>query len=269
MKGITLLFAFIIIMVSCEKPVDYMLEGELPSSPDFTLDAVPGDPNSFVVTSLATGNFSHVWDFEGGSPATSRLVSDTVFYKKKGDYTITLHISAADGNGNAYASKDVSVAEDVQGCQLKFLYEDCAEKCWRLSEVEGSIIVGPDPFSGAWNVSGELPVSQSDDIWCFNEEGDFTYFNNGSSFSACQGYVEDEDYPVPENMTYTYGEEAGFEGFNLISLSDNFWMGVEDSGIEYSIVSVSPETMTLLAPIKTCDGTPSPGWFTFIFVVAE
>ncbi len=265
MKIYSIIFiALLAFTIGCDKQTDYSLNGSLPSSPDFSVVPVEGDPNSFVVTDLSSGNFNRVWVFANGIPATSKLQSDTVFYSKKGSYEIKLHVSATDGNGTAFSSKRVEVENDVAGCLYKFMTEECTEKCWSLSGAAGGVKVGPIPYSGEWYTSPDIVPTQADDKWCFGEDGVFKYDNNGSSFSACQGFIEVVDYPIPSELTWTYEEAAGFDALNRIDIQ-GIWMGIEDSGPTYDIISVSENEMMLLAPIKPCDGAPSNGWFTLTF----
>lgn len=250
---------------ACEKQIDYTLDGNLPEKPNFSIEQVVDNPNKFLVTDLSPSNFTRVWNFGKGIPATSTLVQDTVFFTKKGDYTITLHISAADGNGNAFASKTVSVLEDVAGCQYPFLPEECTLKCWKLSGEPGGVKVGPAPLSGEWYTSPNIVDTQADDEWCFDGDGNFFYNNNGSSFSSCQGFIEVVDYPIPADMLFEFKQGGGFDGLDEISIPTEIYMGVEDSGPTYNIINVNETSMVLLTPVKPCDGSPSPGWFTLTF----
>lgn len=270
MKNINLiLLGFLMLFTACEPTIDYGLDGDLPPSPEFAIEEVEGDPNRFVIRSLTENIQSLVWDLPGGSPANSTLAVDTVTYTKKGTYEITLHITALDGNGNSFSKKPIEIAEDAAGCPLPFLFEDCTTKCWKLSPEPSSVLVGPVPYSGEWFDSPDITDTQADDRWCFSEDGVLEYNNNGSSFSACQGFVEDENYPIPASLTFSFSEGGGFEGQDQIVSNEGFWMGIEDTGPEYNIVSVSETTMVLLTPIKPCDGSESPGWFTLTFFAAE
>ena len=263
--------AYIVCILSfsaCNESIDYGLEGDLPAKPEFSIEAVPGDPNSFVVTDLSQGNFSRVWEFKDGAPATSTLASDTVFYKKAGDYDIVLHVASESGSGTAFSTKSINVEMDVEGCQLLFLNEDCSTKCWRLSPEPESIILGPDPLSTEWFVSPDITPSQADDQWCFSEDGTLEYQNAGGSFSACAGYVDVEDYEIPSDLTYTFASGEGVLELDRISLS-GLWLGIEDSGITYDIYEISEEKMVLITPLKPCDGSPSTGYFTLTFLKVE
>lgn len=268
MKKYILYIVCIVGFSACNETTDYSLNGDLPEKPEFDIQPVPGDPNSFVVTDLSDGNFSRVWEFIGGKPETSVLATDTVFYPKAGDYSVQLHVASQTGGGTSYNSRNVNVVSDVAGCQLPFLTEDCTTKCWRLSGLPGGVKVGPAPYSGEWYTSPDIVASQADDLWCFSEDGTFEYNNFGVTFSACAGFVDIDNYVIPEDMTYTFEEGVGQDGLDRITLSD-IWMGVEDTGNTYDIIEVSEDEMMMLTPIKPCDGTASTGWFTLTFFKSE
>ena len=277
MKKINLLYliSLVFLFAQCNEVEEYSLPGTLPADPDFTIDPVPDDPNRFIVTDNSTGNFTRLWDFgPDGLPKTSSLQQDTVTYSKKGDYTIRLHISASDGSGTANSEQSVFVAEDgVLACSetLEVLTNNCTQKCWRFSEEAGAVAVGPEPLSGEWFTSNGLEPTQLDDLWCINiEDGIFDYQNQGSSFSACQGYVEDVNYPVPVGALFEYIPGGGIDGLDRITLlTPGSWMGVEDSGPTYDIFSVTSSRLVLIAPLFPCDGSPSTGFFTFTFKAEE
>ena len=58
--------------------------GTPPAAPEWSVEALPGDPNRFVVKDLSTGNFQRLWDFPGGAPKASSDVVDTVYFAKAG-----------------------------------------------------------------------------------------------------------------------------------------------------------------------------------------
>ncbi|WP_235291305.1 PKD domain-containing protein [Portibacter lacus] len=268
MKKIIWSIVILTMTISCAKNIDYGLEGDLPSKPDFTIEEVDGDPNSFVVTDLSSGSFTRLWEFQNGIPQTSKLVSDTVQFTKKGTYGIKLHVSSSDGSGTAVSSKEVIVEQDIAGCQFAMLNEDCSTKCWRLSGEPGSVVIGPTPFSSEWYSSPDITDNQADDRWCFNEDGTLEYNNGGASFSACQGYIDVDDFPIPAEINWSFSAGSGEQGLDRISI-DGIFMGVEDSGPTYDVFEISETKMVLLAPNKPCDGTGSTGWFTLTFFSAE
>ena len=87
--------------------------GSLPNAPEISWSFVEGDSNRIVVTDLSTGNFNRLWEFPGGTPATSQLKSDTVLYTKAGMYEINLYVSAEGGSGTAFNSAKVEILNDA------------------------------------------------------------------------------------------------------------------------------------------------------------
>lgn len=256
------------LFTQCQKDEDISLNGSLPEKPTFSLEAIPDDPNRFVYTDLSEGNFIRLWEFgDNAQPKTSTLKKDTVLFKKKGTYNVRLHISATDGNGTAFGEEAIIIAEDAAlGCTeiLGALTNDCTSKCWQMSNQNGSVSVGPIPFSAEWFSSNGLEATQLDDVWCFDAENFiYNYTNGGGSFSACQGYIDDENYPFVTDISFEFIEGGGEGGLDRIVLTDEgAWIGVEDSGPVYDISEISSTRLVLLAPIKPCDGTESPGFFT-------
>lgn len=276
-------FFFLIVVVSCiacdpyeEDSIDI---GMLPEEPTFTATVVADNANKIAIVNTSTGFYNFVWDIEGGLgleglPNRSTLDSDTITYTSMGTYTITLHAAKVGGNGTSISSQTFIIEENiVVECDEKFedLTNDCTVQCWTLSDVAGAVKVGPTQLSGEWFTSGQLPPEQADDQWCFDfSDLSWTYNNNGATLSACQGNAIDDAYPIPtgENFNVLPSGASTFSNFKIV-LNDGIWMGVEDSGSEYEIVSISDLEMVLLTPLTPCDGSPSPGWFTLTFKPAS
>lgn len=251
--------------------------GPLPEAPTFTASVDPDNANKIIITNTSEGFISFVWDITGGiglegTPDVSTLGHDTILFSMMGTYDITLHAAKSGGSGTSFSSQTFTIEENaVVECDEKFslLTNNCTTRCWKLSNVAGAISVGPVELSGEWFASPEdgHDPSQTDDRWCFSfEDFSWVYNNNGSSFSACQGFVEDTAYPVPTGVTYNVvNSGTTFSDYKIV-LPTGVWMGVEDSGPEYQIVEINEQEMTLLAPIAPCDGSASPGWFTIKFV---
>jgi len=238
--------------------------------PTFELEALASNPNLIVITSTANGFFDHVWDLPGGTPNRSTLSRDTVFYPSAGNYSITLHASKEGGNGTSSTTQAITIDQDAEAvCDdiTVLLTGDCTTKCWKLSEEPSSVKVGPVPFSAEWFDSPGIDPAQANDLWCFTFEGGVhEYINGGDTFSACQGFVVDQNYPVPTGVSYLIADSNSSNSELEIILDEGSWMGVEDTGPSYEIVSISEDEMVLLTPIAPCDGAPSPGWFTLTFV---
>lgn len=254
--------------------------GNLPEAPTFTASVDPTNANKIVITNTSEGFVDFVWDIDGGiglvgTPNVSTLSHDTVLFSAMGTYDITLYATKSGGSGTSFSTQTFVIDENaVLECDDKFslLTNGCTVQCWKLSNIAGAINVGPAELSSEWFSSPEdgHDPSQADDTWCFSfEDVSWTYNNNGSTFSACQGFVEDPAYPVPTGVNFNVVDSGTtFSDYKII-LPTGVWMGVEDSGSEYQIVDINENEMILLAPIATCDGTASPGWFTITFVPAN
>jgi len=276
----TFCLSLFLFVVSCEPYQEEGIDiGDLPGEPTFTLSVDPSNANKIIITNTSTGFYDFIWDVEGGFgtsgvPGVSLLQSDTILYPNMGTYDITLHAASSAGNGTSFSTQSVVITEDVMiECDDKFimLTDNCTSKCWKLASSAGSIMVGPTELSGEWFSSPDngLAAEQEDDLWCFNFDGlAWSYENSGATFSACQGFVGDPNYPVPTGVVYNVLNSGTTFSTYKILLPDGVWMGVEDSGPEYQIVSMTDQEMVLLAPIAPCDGSPSNGWFTITFVAA-
>lgn len=265
-----LFLSMLLCLFACRPEEDTSIDiGELPQAPEFEIEVLASNPNLVVYNITSDGFFDYVWDLPGGTPDKSTLSSDTVFYQRAGSYAITLHAAKEGGSGTSSNTKAITIEQDAEAmCEglTSLLTGECMEQCWRLSPDPGSVIVGPQPFSSEWFNSPGLDPAQENDLWCFAfEGGSFTYLNGGETFSACQGFVADPNYQIPDGLTYQVLPSASSNSDLKIILADDFWMGIEDTGPEYEIISLTEEELILLTPIKPCDGTPSPGWFTLTF----
>lgn len=241
---------------------------EGPSEPDFSITFLPDNPNTAVVEDLSSGNFARTWIFEGGTPESSNLAVDTVFFGLAGEYTISLHVSAEGGGGTAVSSKSVSIEEDaIIPCSdmLTMLTGGCDEgdiKCWTFTKAAGAITVGPFPGSGEWFTSTEdgLVPEQYDDSFCFAFVGNgFEYRNNGQTIDPFNGYVA-IDYDPPSDYTWAIVPGAGYDGEDQIVLPEGAFMGVWDSGPLYDIVTLTENLLVVRSEIVNADG-----WFELYF----
>jgi len=266
---ITLTASLLFIACDLQQPASREL-GPLPAPPEFSVEEVPGNPNQVVVRLLSTDFFDFIWDLPGGTPKTSKAPVDTIFYQRAGTYPISLHAAHTSGNGTAVSTQTITIAQDATlecNATLRLLTNDCSTQCWKLSPERGSIQVGPVPLSSEWYNSPGLDDAQIDDLWCFNAEtGAFIYDNGGETFSVCAGYVSVPDYNIPPNAGFTFSPSASGNAEFMLTLDEGSWMGVEDSGPVYEIVSISENELVMLSPIRPCDGSASPGWFTLTFI---
>jgi PKD repeat protein len=284
MRNLAYLFSILIVVLvaSCEPYQDQdIVLGDAPATPEFTIELMPGDSNTIIVTDLSEGNFARVWNFgenaDGQTPLkkTSTAVKDTVTYVKAGTYTITLYVSAQSGGGTNQNSKTVTIENDAATtCSgtVALLTGDCLPngRCWTLSQAAGAITVGPAPGDGSWYSSpaGGLVPEQYDDSYCFLYIGnEFQYNNNGGTVNPFIGYVV-EPFTVPDDAEWTYSPGTGQGGVDQIILPVGLFMGVRDASNVLDIISISETELVVRAPIVNEDGTPNNngGWFELYFV---
>lgn len=259
---------------ACDPDENTIELGALPAAPEINVRLLPEAPNFVEVELLSTtGVYGFIWDAPGGNPDFSQAVKDTIFYVDAGEYDISAHIAAADGNGTATTKETVRIAEDATGvCDdfLEILTGGCATKCWKLSEAAGSVKVGPSELSGEWFTSTGIDETQIDDRFCFTAEGfKYEYRSGDGTFSACAGYVTVQDFPNPPDTKFRTGLSTSEYANIELTFTQEIYLGTEDSGPNYLVASITEEELVLLAPIKPCDGSPSTGWFTYTFLAAE
>jgi len=262
--------SMLVFFFACRPEEDTSIDiGSLPDAPQFDVEVLASNPNQVVFTITSNDFFDYVWDIPGGTPDKSSKATDTIFYQQAGNYAITLHAAKEGGSGTSSNTKSIVIEQDAEAmCDeiTSVLTAECTEKCWKLSPSPGSVIVGPQPFSAEWYNSPGLDPAQENDRWCLAfEGGSFNYVNGGETFSACQGFIVDPDYPVPAGVSYQILPSSSSNSTLKIVLEEGSWMGVEDTGPEYEIISLTEDELILLTPIKPCDGAPSPGWFTLTF----
>lgn len=240
----------------------------LPGPPQISVEPVSGDPNRVIVRDLSTGFFSRTWDFPGGAPAKSTLAVDTVFYAKKGNYTITLYAAVEGGGGTSQSAQTVAIAEDATvACdpQTGLLTGDCgpAGKCWTFTTAAGAVRVGPVPGDWQWYTSpvNGLQGAQYDDSFCFYIDGArFVYDNKGTTVDPWNGYAV-VNYTPPNDYTWFISKGTGTNGADQIVLPDGAFLGVWDSGPVYDILSLTADQLVVQSKIVNTDG-----WFQLTFV---
>lgn len=245
-----------------------------PGVPDFTVEVVAGNPNSYVVKSNASNAYQVLWDIPGGVPKSSVKALDTISFPKAGVYKITFFASFNDGSGTGVASKTVNIAEDAPlTCSPKFalLTGDCtpAGKCWGLTAAAGAVRVGPTYDQvGEWftSTAGSLQNAQYDDRFCFTFDGFiFENRNNGASVNPWDGYtVQNVNFGVSD---FLFTEGTGTNGRDQITLQDDQFMGVWDADNVLDVMKLTKDELVVRARIRMPNGTPAAeGWFELTFI---
>lgn len=243
------------------------------AAPTFSITPIPNDSNRFEIKDLSVGNFQRLWDLAGGSPATSTKAIDTVFYNKKGDYSITLYGSKTDGSGTPFTTKKVQVFKDapiVCSPKLAILTGDCSPdgKCWTMSRAAAAVKVGPtyDDFSWFTSTADGLQAAQYDDGFCFTFEGMvYQNKNNGASVNPWDGYkVQTYD---PGKSEFIFKEGTGTNNRDQIIIPDAQFMGVWDADNIMDVVTLTSTKLVIRARIRAQNGIPNAeGWFELTFV---
>ena len=245
-----------------------------PGVPDFTIEAVAGNANAYVVKSNVSNAFQVLWDIPGGVPKSSVKTLDTISFPKAGVYKITFFATFNDGSGTGIASKTVNIAEDAPlTCSPKYalLTGDCtpAGKCWGLTAAAEAVKVGPTYDQvGEWftSTAGSLQDAQYDDRFCFTFDGFvFENRNNGGTVNPWDGYkVQAVSFGISD---FIFTEGTGTNGRDQITLQNDQFMGVWDADNVLDVMKLTKDELVVRAKLSDPSGTPAAeGWFELTFV---
>ena len=267
-----ILLALTTVITACEPVRDdeFNLSGEAPK-PSIEVTAIDG--NTFIVKDNTPGSFQRLWSFPGGLPANSTAAVDTIFYPKKGSYTMSLFVSQSDGSGTTSISKLIEITDNAaQGCsdKLSLLTGECFPqgRCWTFTREAGAVKVGPtyDDYSWYTAPAGGLQDAQYDDGFCFKFD-DFVYQNknNGASVNPWDGYkVQPLD---PGIATFLFSEGTGTGGRDQIIIPDDQFMGVMDADNIMDVVQLTETKLVVRTRLRAANGVPAAeGWFELTFV---
>ncbi|MBK8699019.1 MAG: PKD domain-containing protein [Saprospiraceae bacterium] len=266
------LLSILVLLTACEPVRDDNFNLPSPSEAA-SMEVIALSTNEYIVKDLTSGGFQRYWDFPGGTPSISGLATDTVFYAKKGTYTITLYVSKADGSGTTSVSKQVTVESNAAlqcSPKLSLLTGDClpAGKCWTLSRGAGAVKVGPtyDDYSWFTSLADGLQNDQYDDGFCFTFEGQqFENKNNGASVNPWDGYKA-EAYN-PGVSSFIFSEGTGISNRDQIIIPNDQFMGTWDSDNVLDVVKLTEDELIVRARLRDKTGVPAAeGWFELTFV---
>ena len=164
------------------------------------------------------------------------------------------------------------LCEDTAACNYDAnpteacLYEDAFGVCggegvfpelligsWQFSSVAGAISVGPDPYSDTWYSSpaNALQSAQYDDVYTFHPDGSLTTDYNGAIIDAFTGYVElAYGCTSPSTQFLPNGGTSGEDALELLTGTGDCacpFMGTNDAGLVYDIVTLNETTLVLHA----------------------
>lgn len=181
---------------------------------------------------------------------------------------------------------EVAGCTDPQACNFNdeagFNDGSCCYQCgegvvgtWGWSGEAGALSVGPEPGSSVWYSSpeGGLVPEQYDDQWTFQSDGTYLFETNGAVTNPYEGFIVTPISFGPGSYSLEPG--MGIDGGDLLIIGDLVtddlvpepcgWMGLWDSGPEYTVVSVDAESMVLVSSIRAQDCGPLEGYFTLTF----
>ena len=263
--------ALLLLLVACEPQEDEFGElPGLPGAPTLSVQVLEDDPNFVRIEDTSTDYFNRVWELPGGTPNRSSERVDTILYREKGTYEITLHGVANNGAGNTTATGSVTIETDATiACDetTELLVGGCAAgdvKCWTFSRAAGAVTVGPVPGSGEWFTSNAdgLQDEQYDDGFCFYFEGArFQYENNGLTVDPYNGYAA-LPFDAPTDHTFLLIPNGGPNGEMRIELTEGSFLGLLDASNVYDVVTLTETELVVRTPIRDAD----EGWFELYFV---
>ena len=154
---------------------------------------------------------------------------------------------------------DASANWDDGSCCFCIAGDVSLDATWKLSPEAASIMVGTEVDPGAYYVSSNnLPFQQLNDEWTFTSEGTFMYENGGATIYPFDGQYIDfpasfssTDYVLEmsseslENGVIHLGEQQVFGSILPEGISTCGWMGVWDSGPDYTILSINESQLVL------------------------
>lgn len=176
--------------VSCSDEYDQEL-GPRPEG-DFTVQAIEGMPNTYLLTSNVDEAFRYKWNFGDDTGWKEGNQTDTAYFELAGTYDVQM--IAMTRNGHVNSTQAVVVENNAPGVGCAGEPEEVITGCtdaqtWVLAGA-GSLWVGPADGSATW---WELPASDLEtracilnDHFTFQSDGTYIFENNGDF------WVEDE-----------------------------------------------------------------------------
>lgn len=170
----TLLLAGVaaVVMLSCEYETRDL---SVKPTASFTVTPIANQQNKYLLTSTSQGAFIYDWNKADGNGYRRGKAVDTVYFPKKGDYTVKL-ISYGEV-GMDSTQQVIKVAAD-DPINLKILTGNSVGKTtqtWVMAPAAGALWVGPnDAGAGAWWASGVADVTDSKRTCLFNDEYTFS-----------------------------------------------------------------------------------------------
>lgn len=248
----------------------------------FTAEPSAKSPNiiTFTNTTKYPNPVTIVWDLGNGASSGAMVAQGQ--YPRKGDYTVTLTLYAANGT-SASVSKVVSIAEDDFGLIDTEMYrnltggiDNLEGKTWVFDQYHGGHFgVGPAGAASPEWWSADAGAKEGSSLYTqkftFYQDGtrlkwenNGYIYTNGAGVSGLgnpagvidnPGGVGDFDVPYEPKESYTFilDEEAG-----TLTLSDGAFFGHYAGASEYKIISLT-ETELYVSTASTVE--VGNGWW--------
>lgn len=224
-----------------------------------------GQTVAFTSTSYNSVPTSYLWTFEGGSPATSTLATQTVTYSTPGTYSVSLTVSNANGSSTKTVNSYVKV--NWNGAkQLPFSENFESGQWWP----DGFVMINENINTPSWEMSNYGAGSSSKSVVLAN--ANYVSFFPGYAgnidimetpafdFSNTTGISFSFDYSFARKSTVVATDET----FKLQYSLDcgGSWLNMPSSP-SASVMAVSGGTVN--SPyIPWSSTTPNPKWVTKI-----
>jgi hypothetical protein len=191
------LYSFLILLltvglvVSCSDEYDQEL-GPRPEG-DFTVTAIEGMPNSYLLSSNVEETFRHKWNTGDEQGWREGGPTDTAYFELAGSYDVQMIAMAQ--NGHVVSKQTIVVEENAPGVACAgdnlALLTGCNESQTWVLDGAGSLWIGPVDESQTW---WTLPAADLEaracllnDQFTFQEDGTYIYENNGDFWVEEEG----------------------------------------------------------------------------------
>jgi PKD repeat protein len=257
---------------------DSSTSGELGSTPpdaSFTVTAIEGQENTYLLESTTEGAFMWQWDLGNGNGFQKGTEVDTAFYSQAGNYDIKLRAFGEAGSDTA--SSSLNVAQNACVGDLKLL-TGCDGKTWVLNPEAGAVWIGTADFSTRYFAYSEGDVQgrscQFNDEYTFNldltmnrdlvgdiwvdAEGDANPFPTDIISSGQTGCYDwsaiNSQYSAWGSDTFNYslsGNQLEISGdgayMGLYKVGDSGITATPESEISYEILELAEDRLVMAA----------------------
>jgi PKD repeat protein len=264
MKHFLLLIIIALAFFSCKKEDPQL--GEAPSASDANFTFKPSaTKNNIIEFSAENQEILCMWDFGNGSTGEGNKVKG--IYPYAGTYTVKLTVF--NKGGSKSSTKQIIIAEDDLTLLDNPIYNKLTGgvtgqgfKIWHIDSTSaGHFGVGPDPESASGPIPEWYAASANEKVGCGLYNDRYIFYLNGFKFDMkTQGeayvhntlagnfpgsFLNSGDFTAPydEILNQTWNLTEGTE--NLITISNNAFIGMYTGVNTYRIVSLTDSTMFL------------------------